>query len=41
MYFTGLVERFYQTFNQTNKVKSHQEVLCDVQLGLDILEGFL
>ena len=38
---TGLVGRFYQKINQTNKAKSHQEVLCDVQLGLDILEGLL
>lgn len=40
MYFAGLVGHFYQTINQTNKAKSNQEVFCDVQLGLDILEDF-
>ena len=40
MHFTGLLERFYQTINQANKAKSLQEVLCDVQLGPDILEEF-
>ena len=40
MCFTGLVGYFYQTINQTNRAKSHQEILFDVQLGLDIFEGF-